>query len=54
MLFQIKQALVLKAMYQSAFLAREKVLNFDRWLSDFENFLKYLLLTKSQTNQLKL
>ena len=29
MLFQAKQALVSKAMYQSAFLAREKVLNFD-------------------------
>ena len=29
MLFQAKQALVLKAMYQSAFLASEKVLNFD-------------------------
>ena len=28
MLFQAKQALVFKAMYQSAFLAREKVLNF--------------------------
>ena len=53
-LFQAKQALVVKAMYQSAFLAREKVLNFDRWLSDFENFLKYLLSTKSQTNHLKL
>ena len=29
MLLQTKQALVFKAMYQSAFLAREKVLNFD-------------------------
>ena len=29
MLFQAKQALVFKAMYQCAFLAREKVLNFD-------------------------
>ena len=29
MLFQTKQALVFKAMYQPAFLAREKVLNFD-------------------------
>ena len=29
MLFQAKQALVFKAMYQSAFLAREKVLKFD-------------------------
>ena len=37
MLFQIKQALVFKAMYQYTFLAREKVLNFDGWLSDFES-----------------
>ena len=37
MLFQTKQALVFKAMYQSAFLAREKVLNFDGCLSDFES-----------------
>ena len=29
MLFQTKQPLVFKAMYQSSFLAREKVLNFD-------------------------
>ena len=29
MLFQAKQALVFKAMYQSAFLACEKLLNFD-------------------------
>ena len=29
MLFQAKQTLVFKTMYQSAFLAREKVLNFD-------------------------
>ena len=29
MLFQTKEALVFKAMYQSTFLAREKVLNFD-------------------------
>ena len=29
MLFQAKEALVFKAMYQSAFFAREKVLNFD-------------------------
>ena len=29
MLFQTKKALVFKAMYQSAFLAREKVLHFD-------------------------
>ena len=28
MLFQTNQALVFKALYQSAFLAREKVLNF--------------------------
>ena len=58
MLFQVKQALVFKAKYQSAFLAREKVLNFDSWLSDFEsiteNFFKNLMLTKSRTNQLKL
>ena len=37
MVFQAKQALVFKAMYQSAFSAREKVLNFDGWLSDFES-----------------
>ena len=58
MLFQTKQALVCKAMHQSAFLAREKVLNFDGWLGDFESTtLKIsltLLLTKSGTNQLKL
>ena len=45
MLFQTKQALVFKAMYQSAFLASEKVLNFDGWLSDFESkFLKKSLV----------
>ena len=59
MLFQTKQVLVFQAMYQSAFLAREKVLNFDGWLSDFESTtlkisLKNLFLTKSRTNQLKL
>ena len=59
MLFQAYQALVFKAMYQSAFLAREKVLNFDGWferfwVNNFKNFLKNLLLTKSRTNQLKL
>ena len=54
MLFQAKQALVFKAMYQSAFLAREKVLNFDSWLNDFESTKKILLLTKSGTTQLKL
>ena len=37
MFFQAKQALVYKAVYQSAFLAREKVLNFDGCLSDFES-----------------
>ena len=37
MLFKAKQALVFKAVYQSAFLAREKVLNFDIWLMDFES-----------------
>ena len=37
MLFQTKQALVFKAMYQSVFLAREKVQNIDGWLSDFES-----------------
>ena len=31
---RLKQALVVKAMYQTAFLAREKGLNFGRWLSD--------------------
>ena len=54
MLSQVKQFLVFKAMYQSAFLAREKVLNFDGWLSDFKNFFKNPLFTKSRTNQLKL
>ena len=58
MLFQIKQALVFKAMYQCAFFAREKELNFDGWLSDFEstleNFLRNLFFTKSRTSQLKL
>ena len=37
MLFQTKQAWVFKAMNQSPFLAREKVLNFDGCLSDFES-----------------
>ena len=37
MLFQTKQDLVFKAMYQSALLTREKVLNFDGLLSDFES-----------------
>ena len=37
MLFQAKKASVVKALYQSAFLAREKVLNFDRCLSDFDS-----------------
>ena len=37
MLFQTKQALVFKAMYQSTFLRCEKVVNFDGWLSDFES-----------------
>ena len=37
MLFQTTQALVFKAMYQSAFSAREKVLNFDGSLGDFES-----------------
>jgi len=59
MLLQAKQALVFKSMDQSAFLAHEKVLKFDGWLSDFwvndfKNFLKNLLLTKSRTNKLKL
>ena len=40
MFFQAKQALVFKAVYQSAFLAREKVLNFNGWLSDFESTTK--------------
>ena len=57
--FQTKQALVFKAMYQSAFLARKKVLNFDGWLikrfwvNNIENFFKNLLLIKSRTIQLK-
>ena len=37
MLFQAKQALVFKTMYQFAVLAREKVLNLDGWLNDFES-----------------
>ena len=38
MLFKGKQALVVKAMYQTAFLARENGLNFGRWfISDFES-----------------
>ena len=37
MLFKAKQASVVKAMHQSAFLALEKVLNFDRSLSDFDS-----------------
>ena len=49
MLFQAKEALVFKAMYQSAFFAREKVLNFDGWLSDFNS-----TTLKFPTNQLKL
>ena len=45
MLFQTKQALVFKAMYRAAFFAREKVLNFDGCLSDFESkFLKKSLV----------
>ena len=31
---RLKQALVVKTMYETAFLADEKGLNFDRWLSD--------------------
>ena len=59
MLFQAKQASVFKAMYQSAFLAREKSAKFWRlikrfWVNNFKNFLKNLLLTKSRTNHLKL
>ena len=58
MLFQAKQALVEKAMYQSAFLAREKSAKFwplkRFWVNNFENFVKKLLLTKSRTNKLKL
>ena len=45
MFFQAKQALVVKTMYQSAFLAPEKVLNKRFWVNNLENFLKYLLLT---------
>ena len=51
MLFQVKQALLFKAMYQSAFLAREKVLNFDGWLGDFElTTLKISLKTSCRPN----
>ena len=39
MLFQTKQALLVKAMYQYAFFALENVLNFDRLKSDFESTL---------------
>ena len=46
------QALVFKAMYQSAFLAREKVLNFDGWLSDLESTtLKISLKISCQPNR---
>ena len=53
MLFQTKQALLVKAMYQNAFFALENVLNFYRLKSDFESTtlkicLKNLLLSKSQ------
>ena len=59
MLFQTKRALVFKAMYQSAFLAREKSAKFWRlikrfWVNNFKNFFKNLLSTKSRTNHLKL
>ena len=52
MLFQSKQALVFKAMYQSAFLAREKVLNFDGWLSDFESTTLKISLKTSLVDQI--
>ena len=39
MLFQTKQALLVKTMYQYAFFALENVLNFDRLKSDFESTL---------------
>ena len=59
MLFKAKQASVVKATHQSAFLAREKSAKFwpffkRFWVEHFKNFLNYLLLTKSRTNQLKL
>ena len=41
MLFQTKKALVFKAMYQFTFLAREKVVNFDGWLTDFESTIMF-------------
>ena len=37
MLFQTRQDLLVKAMYQYAFFALENVLNFDRLKSDFES-----------------
>ena len=52
MLFQAKQALVFKAMYQSAFLAREKRLNFDDWLSDFIHSF-YFAFNKKYNNSIQ-
>ena len=52
LLFQAKQALVVKAMYQTAFLAREKGLHFGRWLSDFESFELWTFLEKSHVDQI--
>ena len=45
MLFQTKQALLVKAMYQYAFFALENVLNFDRLKSDFESTTLKICLT---------
>ena len=58
-LFQAKQALVVKTHVPIRFFSSCKSAKFwplikRFWVNNFENFLKYLLLTKSQTNQLKL
>ena len=45
MLFQTKQALLVKAMFQYAFFALENVLNFDRLKSDFESTTLKICLT---------
>ena len=45
MLFQTRQDLLVKAMYQYAFFALENVLNFDRLKSDFESTTLKICLT---------
>ena len=59
MLFQAKQALVVKTNVPILFFSSWKSAKFwplikRFWVNNFKNLLKYLLLTKSQTNQLKL